>query len=81
MEDDKRFFPQNNAAITMRQDFYERYPQIAEVLVPVAEALTIDTMIELEQAGGRRRQGRGQGRAGLDGRTGLHQGRLNPPAT
>ncbi|MGI5995526.1 glycine betaine ABC transporter substrate-binding protein [Saccharomonospora viridis] len=49
MEDDKRFFPQYNAAITMRQDFYERYPQIAEVLVPVAEALTIDTMIELNK--------------------------------
>lgn len=49
LEDDKQFFPQYNAAITMREDFYERYPQIAEVLAPISEALTIDAMIELNK--------------------------------
>lgn len=49
LEDDKQFFPQYNAAVTLRKDFYDRYPQIADVMVPIAKALNNQEMIELNK--------------------------------
>ncbi|EIE97084.1 glycine betaine ABC transporter substrate-binding protein [Saccharomonospora glauca] len=49
MEDDKRFFPQYNASLTLRRDFNEKYPQIAEVMAPVVEALDNDEISELNK--------------------------------
>ncbi|EHR59031.1 glycine betaine ABC transporter substrate-binding protein [Saccharomonospora cyanea] len=49
MEDDKQFFPQYNASLTLRQDFHEQYPQIAEVMAPITKALNNDEIIELNK--------------------------------
>ncbi|WP_197319489.1 glycine betaine ABC transporter substrate-binding protein [Saccharomonospora sp. NB11] len=49
MEDDKRFFPQYNAAVTLREETHERYPQIAEALAPVSEALNNEEITELNK--------------------------------
>ncbi|MDT0613039.1 glycine betaine ABC transporter substrate-binding protein [Streptomyces lancefieldiae] len=40
MEDDKKFFPNYNAAPMVRTDTLEKWPAIASVLAPVTEALT-----------------------------------------
>jgi osmoprotectant transport system substrate-binding protein len=47
LEDDQAAFPQYNAAVTLRQDFLEQYPQIADVLDPISAALNNETIIEL----------------------------------
>jgi osmoprotectant transport system substrate-binding protein len=47
LEDDKKFFPQYNISPVMRTDFYQAHPQIAEVMAPIAQALTNEEMIEL----------------------------------
>jgi len=47
LEDDKKTFPQYNAAVTVRKDFLDRYPAIAEVLEPVSAALNNDIILEL----------------------------------
>ncbi|MBK1784477.1 glycine betaine ABC transporter substrate-binding protein [Prauserella cavernicola] len=49
LEDDKRFFPQYNASVTMREDFLEQHPQIADVMAPITEALNNDEIIELNK--------------------------------
>jgi osmoprotectant transport system substrate-binding protein len=47
LEDDKKTFPQYNAAVTVRTDFLEQYPQIADVLEPVSAKLTNEIILEL----------------------------------
>jgi osmoprotectant transport system substrate-binding protein len=47
MEDDKAFFPQYNAAPTMRTDFADQHPEIAEILNPISAKLNNDVMLEL----------------------------------
>jgi osmoprotectant transport system substrate-binding protein len=47
LEDDKKTFPQYNAAVTVRQDFLDRYPQLADVLDPIAKKLDNQTILEL----------------------------------
>ncbi|NMH96436.1 glycine betaine ABC transporter substrate-binding protein [Pseudonocardia acidicola] len=47
LSDDKKFFPQYNAAVTLRQEFLDRHPQIRQVLEPVAKAIDNQQMIEL----------------------------------
>jgi osmoprotectant transport system substrate-binding protein len=47
LEDDKLAFPQYNAAVTMRQEFLEQHPEIADVLDPVSAALTNEAIIEM----------------------------------
>ncbi|PRX47825.1 osmoprotectant transport system substrate-binding protein [Prauserella shujinwangii] len=49
LEDDKRFFPQYNACVTLRQEFLEAHPAIREVLAPVSAALDNEQMIELNK--------------------------------
>ncbi|MFD0200349.1 MULTISPECIES: glycine betaine ABC transporter substrate-binding protein [Saccharothrix] len=44
LEDDKKFFPQYNAAVVLRQRFHEAHPEVAEVLAPVVAALDNDTI-------------------------------------
>ncbi len=47
LEDDKKFFPQYNICMVLREDTYQRYPQIEQVIQPVAVALNNEEMIEL----------------------------------
>lgn len=47
LEDDRKFFPQYNICVVLREEFYQRYPEIEQVMQPVAMALTNDEMIEL----------------------------------
>lgn len=49
LEDDRQFFPKYNPAVIMREDFAERYPQIAEVMAPVSEKLTDKVITELNR--------------------------------
>ncbi|GAA2084721.1 glycine betaine ABC transporter substrate-binding protein [Actinomadura alba] len=47
LQDDKKFFPVYNAALTLRQDTSTKYPQIQQYLEPVAAKLTDDVMRQL----------------------------------
>lgn len=47
LEDDKKTFPQYNAAVTVRKEFMDRYPAIADVLEPVSAKLNNDVILEL----------------------------------
>ncbi|MTD54030.1 glycine betaine ABC transporter substrate-binding protein [Amycolatopsis pithecellobii] len=47
LHDDKRFFPQYNAAVTMKKEFLDAHPAVRGVLEPVAKALDNEQMIEL----------------------------------
>lgn len=47
LEDDKKFFPIYNAAMTMRQETYEKYPALEKVLQPVIAKLDDATMQQL----------------------------------
>ncbi|NYE46257.1 osmoprotectant transport system substrate-binding protein [Spinactinospora alkalitolerans] len=47
LEDDKEAFPIYNPAITVKQDFAERYPQLREIFAPIAEELDNETITEL----------------------------------
>jgi len=45
--DDKQFFPVYNAAVVVREDTLNEYPQIADVLNPIAPLLDDETMASL----------------------------------
>ncbi|MFC4854844.1 glycine betaine ABC transporter substrate-binding protein [Actinophytocola glycyrrhizae] len=47
LEDDRKTFPQYNAAVTVRKEFLDRYPAIADVLEPVSARLNNDVILEL----------------------------------
>ena len=47
LEDDEGFFPSYNAAVAMTEDTYEDYPEIEEILQPLADALDDEAMREL----------------------------------
>jgi osmoprotectant transport system substrate-binding protein len=47
LDDDKKFFPQYNASVTMRKDYLEQHPQLRGVLEPVGKALDNQQMIDL----------------------------------
>lgn len=49
LEDDKKFFPQYNASVTLREEFLDRYPRIADVMGPVSDALDNEEIIELNK--------------------------------
>ncbi|MFC0453417.1 glycine betaine ABC transporter substrate-binding protein [Rhodococcus jostii] len=49
LEDDRQFFPKYNPAITMREDFAEAHPQVAEVMAPISAALTNEEITELNR--------------------------------
>jgi osmoprotectant transport system substrate-binding protein len=39
LEDDRKFFPQYNAAVTMRKDFLDAHPKVRDVLEPISRRL------------------------------------------
>src|SRR5690606_21569773 len=47
LEDDKKFFPIYNAALTLKEDTFKQYPAIEEVLQPVIEKLDDTTMSKM----------------------------------
>jgi osmoprotectant transport system substrate-binding protein len=47
IEDNKNFFPNYNPALTMRQEVFEKYPQIKEVMAPISDKLTTQTLQKL----------------------------------
>jgi osmoprotectant transport system substrate-binding protein len=47
LDDDKRFFPNYNAALTMKQTMLNKYPKIADYMAPVAAKLDNATMTDL----------------------------------
>lgn len=47
LEDDKKFFPQYNICVVLREETYRQHPEIEQVMQPVAMALNNDEMIEL----------------------------------
>lgn len=49
LKDDKSFFPVYNPAPVVREEVLEKNPGIADVLNPIAKALTTDKMMELNK--------------------------------
>ncbi|MFG1698522.1 glycine betaine ABC transporter substrate-binding protein [Nonomuraea sp. NPDC049309] len=47
LEDDRHFFPQYNAAVTMRRQLFQAHPEIAEIFAPISAKLTDDVMRDL----------------------------------
>ncbi|HET7326934.1 MAG TPA: glycine betaine ABC transporter substrate-binding protein [Nocardioidaceae bacterium] len=47
LEDDKDFFVKYNLAMTAMQDTFEQHPELEDVFTPIAEALSTETMAEL----------------------------------
>jgi len=47
LEDDKKFWPPYNLAPVIRAEVLEKHPDIAEILKPINEQLTTETLIEL----------------------------------
>lgn len=47
LTDDQEFFPRYNAAVTLRSELAEQYPQISEVLTPIAAKLDTETITRL----------------------------------
>jgi osmoprotectant transport system substrate-binding protein len=47
LADDKKFFPQYNVCVVLRDEFYLQHPEVEPVLQPIAAALTNEEMIEL----------------------------------
>ena len=47
LEDDRKFFPQYNICVVLREELYQRHPEIEQVMQPVAMALNNEEMIEL----------------------------------
>lgn len=50
LKDDKHFFPPYFAALTMREDTFKKYPQLAQLFGPLSKALTLKTMQSLNAA-------------------------------
>ncbi len=50
LDDDKKFFVDYNAALTMRQETLTKYPAIAELMAPVSKALTSEEITKLNAA-------------------------------
>ncbi len=47
LEDNKRFFPVYNLAVTVREESLKKYPEIEEIMRPLAELLDDETMQDL----------------------------------
>jgi osmoprotectant transport system substrate-binding protein len=47
LEDSKNFFPAYNLAVTVREEIYEEYPEIADILKPISTYLNDDIMRRL----------------------------------
>lgn len=49
LTDDKQFFAHYNPSVTMKQEFFDAHPEIAQVTAPVTAALTNEAIIELNK--------------------------------
>lgn len=49
LTDDKQFFAHYNPSVTMKKQFFDAHPEIAEVTAPVTAALTNEVIIELNK--------------------------------
>jgi osmoprotectant transport system substrate-binding protein len=49
LTDDKQFFAHYNPSVTMKREFFDAHPEIAEVTAPVTAALTNDAIIEMNK--------------------------------
>ncbi|KAA2263712.1 glycine betaine ABC transporter substrate-binding protein [Solihabitans fulvus] len=47
LKDDRKFFPQYNAALTVRKELADRYPQLGRLFEPIAKKLSNDVMLHL----------------------------------
>lgn len=47
LEDDKQYFPKYNVTLVLREEIYEEFPQIEDLMAPVTEKLTDEVLIEL----------------------------------
>ncbi|MEV4902453.1 glycine betaine ABC transporter substrate-binding protein [Citricoccus sp. NPDC055426] len=47
LEDDEGFFVEYQGAMTLRQETLDEFPEIADIMAPISEALTNETMMEL----------------------------------
>lgn len=47
LDDDKGFFPSYNAAVAMTKETYEEYPEIEDILQPLADALDDESLREI----------------------------------
>lgn len=49
LTDDKQFFAHYNPSVTMKREFFDAHPEIAEVTAPVTAALTNEAITELNR--------------------------------
>ncbi|MCT7660061.1 glycine betaine ABC transporter substrate-binding protein [Mycobacterium deserti] len=49
LTDDKQFFAHYNPSVTMKREFFEAHPQIADVTAPVTAALTNDAIMQMNK--------------------------------
>ncbi|WP_141014052.1 glycine betaine ABC transporter substrate-binding protein [Nocardioides sambongensis] len=47
LEDDKEYFPKYNVSLVLREELYEEYPQIEDLMAPVTEKLTDEELIAM----------------------------------
>jgi osmoprotectant transport system substrate-binding protein len=47
LQDDRKFFPSYNAAVTIRKPYLDQHPQIEQVLAPVAAKLTNQAVVDM----------------------------------
>ncbi|GGF42077.1 glycine/betaine ABC transporter substrate-binding protein [Marmoricola endophyticus] len=47
LEDDKKFFPNYNVSLVLRDETAKKYPQIADLIEPVAKKLTNEVLLKL----------------------------------
>ncbi len=47
LEDDKKFFPRYNLAVTVRVDMLEKYPQLEDVFQPISDRLNNQELLDL----------------------------------
>ncbi|WP_040869539.1 glycine betaine ABC transporter substrate-binding protein [Nocardia exalbida] len=49
LQDDRGFFPKYNAALVMRESFADAHPEVAEIMTPISQRLTNETITELNR--------------------------------
>ncbi len=76
LTDDKQFFAHYNPSVTMKREFFDAHPEIAEVTAPVTAALTNEVITELNKQVDVEGTGPERRRPGLDGRAGVRHRRL-----
>ena len=47
LDDDRKFFPSYNAAVTIRKSYLDQHPQVEQVLAPVAAKLTNAAVVDM----------------------------------